>query len=285
MSQRENVAVKDLPSHNVRIITRDMSEFTRLYAATVKIPKDLATQIEKFSIFIINNSDNAITAYQVKWEFVQKNGKKVSKTTARSNFDSFSALGRENQPPIISAHAKYFSTIFDEIVVNQDGATVTLVSDQPQFPENMKSIVQEKLSNDILELQKLMENCTEWSVSLDGVFFSNGTFIGPNTTDYFERVKARLDAKIEVLNEISRIFALPATSQAQSHAVVFKYAERLLKETPAKKPGFSAEAFYDRSKHNFAKEIIGQRTKSSDEQAIKNVLNEMPYRHIKLVKM
>lgn len=40
------------------------------------------------------------------------------------------------------------------------------------------------------------------TVIADGIFFDDGTFIGPDTTDFFTEVKAQMDARRELLSEI-----------------------------------------------------------------------------------
>ncbi len=41
------------------------------------------------------------------------------------------------------------------------------------------------------------------TVSVDGAFFDDGRFVGPNTSHYFERVKAEVDAKSDLLAKIA----------------------------------------------------------------------------------
>jgi len=45
-------------------------------------------------------------------------------------------------------------------------------------------------------------NYSEVTVSIDGAFFEDGTFVGPNTTNFFEQTKAVIDARRDLLNEI-----------------------------------------------------------------------------------
>ena len=44
--------------------------------------------------------------------------------------------------------------------------------------------------------------CPTMTVTLDGVFFDDGTFIGPDTNDFFAKVKAQMDVRHEVLQGV-----------------------------------------------------------------------------------
>ncbi len=51
-------------------------------------------------------------------------------------------------------------------------------------------------------LNSELSQYTRITVSLDGAFFDDGSFIGPNTTDFFSHVKAQLDARQDIVREI-----------------------------------------------------------------------------------
>jgi hypothetical protein len=54
------------------------------------------------------------------------------------------------------------------------------------------------------------EEFAEISVSIDGAFFDDGTFVGPDTSNFFAQIKAVIDARRDLLNEIAIGLSNPA---------------------------------------------------------------------------
>jgi hypothetical protein len=238
----------------------------------------MTKSVKQFSIFISNMSDRAIAAYAVKWEFLQSNGKIIS--DKREYFQLKPTSSDTN--PALRPHSSRLISLINGVVVNRYPAK--LITDFPQFPENERPEIKDALINEISELNKKLVKSVGWSVTLDGVLFTDGTFVGPDTIGYFDRIKARSDARQDILQEISDIVAQANESSAQAYTNAFRHAEEVLGSGVPRFSGFNTTDFYKRSKAQTAQEILTRRNKLGDQEAIDFVKNELSKPRMRLIK-
>src|SRR6185295_4351954 len=67
--------------------------------------------------------------------------------------------------------------------------------DQP-VQDTFSAGLRDQLDADLLQASDI-------TVSLDGVFFDDGTFVGPNVSGFFERIQAMVSAKLDLISEIA----------------------------------------------------------------------------------
>ena len=64
--------------------------------------------------------------------------------------------------------------------------------------------------------------CPTMTVTLDGGFFDDGTFIGPDTNDFFAKVKTQIDVRYEILQGVQSDL-----KSGKDPAAVFKGLEQM----------------------------------------------------------
>jgi hypothetical protein len=161
--------------------------------------------VKSFSVFISNSARKTIAAYVLVWQLVKTDGRVI--TSTQSYAEPGILMGDEipSNPAFKHTQAiepnavRCFSwegPVLQEVNrplsgVGSIGSDQT-VPNQPNDPVAVRA----RLSKELYE-------ATDVTVSLDGVFFDDGTFIGPNTTGYFERTEALINAKADLLREVA----------------------------------------------------------------------------------
>jgi len=109
------------------------------------------------------------------------------------------------------------------------------------------------------------------TVSLDGAFFDDGTFVGPDETQFFSKVKAQMDARYELYRRVQQMLF----SQVPSHKIL-RYVTDLA-NVPRVPLGHnsSADEFYDFFKRFYAQEISRIWNKSGEDSAGQYVANSL----------
>jgi hypothetical protein len=266
--------VQGLPQHNIFIVDQSDPSFEELFTSLVKIPGEFAEDVKRFSVFITNKSDRTVASYVVKWEFLRADGKTVSSTKAYSQLNSLDGNAR-NQPPALKPHSSGLVSLINEIQEHKYPAT--FIGDDSAFPAAKQSAAKNNMTQRINKLHDKLKTSVSWSVTLDGVLFTDGTFVGPDTTGYFDRIKARFDARDDLLREMSDISAKPAE--------VFNHAKNVPNAERPKLKGLKVSDFYDRSKAELAREIITRQKNMGDQQTIDFIKSESGKPRIQLTKL
>jgi len=187
---------RDLPEHGIHIVTPVDKSFDDL--AAIHFKNRSPESLKPFAVFIKNSGHKPVLAYALKWELRDQDGRLIT-----SNTIGYSELGLLMGDEI-PKDVKHTNTIepgamrcfswdsqIEQDAVEAVGATGMSSRPLPTV-EGGSSILASKLSQ-----------ATNVSVSVDGVFFEDGTFVGPNTTGYFEQIQAMLNARVDLLREIA----------------------------------------------------------------------------------
>jgi hypothetical protein len=194
---------KDIPEHGLIIVGQPQPEFASLRKSLRK-GAILAERLPQPYVFIKNLNNKRAVAYSIKWELVKDDGQVVSRIVTYCREDVLKgeeAPEDKNDRIILRSHkARLFS-----FYGYGDGEEVLLNS--PPSEENEQATDNEMLQK--LEQAGVaarandeLSHTVSVNVSIDGAFFEDGTFVGPNTTSYFERVRAQTGAKQEMLEAI-----------------------------------------------------------------------------------
>jgi len=109
----------------------------------------------------------------------------------------------------------------------------------------------------------------EIRVSVDGAFFDDGTFVGPDTTHFFSKVQASVDAKRDLLEEMSF-----AREHGLSLSRVFKNVQEVASSPDVS--SFSTQAdHYNYHKKIYAQEVLRIRQTVGDERALAQAVRSL----------
>jgi hypothetical protein len=117
------------------------------------------------------------------------------------------------------------------------------------------------------------------TVSIDGVFFEDGTFLGPDTTGFFATVEAYVNAKRDLLQEINF-----AVKNKRSLDEIFTYIEELA-SSPLPNKRLSQADLYNLYKKANAEEMLRLRTASNGQRAVEIELHQYQKKWPKLKKL
>lgn len=115
------------------------------------------------------------------------------------------------------------------------------------------------------DLSRDLSQYINLTATLDGIFFDDGLFVGPDTTRLFERVLALQNAKHDVLTTI-----VIKIRDGKSHGEIFKDVEALTK-SPKVKWGKNSTYidYYNRHKSDFAEDLLSMKTSSGSDKTLK----------------
>lgn len=276
MNQMHNLTVNSLPDHSIFIIDRSDTAFEKLFSAQVNVPQDMEDDIKRFSVFITNNSNRAIAAYIVKWEFLQPNGRVINDYRGYSQL-KLSAIGTDDLHPALTSRSSRLLSL-----INGVASATKLLNPPSLIPEDKRGYIKNNLNNEISHLTKKLEKSVSWSVTLDSVLFTDGTLVGTDTHGYFEELKAQLEGRQDMFQEVLNIIS--NETPERTYADAFKHAEEIIGSGVPPLSGFAASDFYKRSKGLAAQEILTRRSRLGEQQAIEFVKNALSKPRFQLVK-
>lgn len=275
--KKETVAPKTEPSV-VKFNVRGLSE----HNVSLIAPSDplltggRAVFVDPYSVALRNTSSNAVVGYSIKWECFD--GKTESATRDMSHDRKFSnslgfafMYGEESERRAILKNA-------DEVI--QPNST-WLIS--PDLPARKLSGPLEEIQTgrDQAALAKLQAACPTMTVTLDGVFFEDGTFIGPDTNDFFAKVKTQMDVRHEVLQGVQR-----DVKSGKDPTEVFKELEQMRDRERQQSGGEMTtnelRSFY---RHMFAQDVLGMKEMCGVDGAIANVQRQLSRHWVTLRKL
>lgn len=227
-----------------------------------------------FSVFLRNRGKRHVVAYVLKWEMLGANG------ITTTQFSSYS------QPGILLGYGVNTPTVPGQGHVISPGSMRLFTINSPIDPVgkpamgSVSSIGSSKEGVDLSvkpsdRARSALLKVTNITVSLDGAFFDDGQFVGPNTSHYFERIKAEVDAKRDLLTKIAdadkkpdgvdHVFetlqtggdedSLPTYVEATPEAQYQYYSKAYAREILNMKDAYGKEkaAAYFRALHNLPK--------------------------------
>jgi len=191
---------RDLPEHGVHIITPVDASFDDLVTKYFK--NKSSETLKPFSVFIQNSDSRMVVAYALTWEFAKKDGKITSQTVGYSEPGILMGNEMPKDPAFRHKTAiepggvrcfSWNSQIEQDAVENSESSVSPLARQQTQ--ENRASEVWASLESELSQ-------ATDVTVSVDGVVFEDGTFVGSNLI-FFQQLQAIVNAKVDLLREIA----------------------------------------------------------------------------------
>ena len=216
-SMKVRVASKGIPEHGLALIGPADSSFKNsLTAALGRSNAGISETESLFSVFVMNSSRRSVVAYHLTWNLVDASGRTVyhqrsfkdplflmeyRKTQGR-NLEGHS-IGPESERLIslvplltdISHREEGIGGGFFE------GATST---DVGSIKRSLQKRNTRELANRLIEDLNQLVSVT---VYLDGAFFDDGTFVGPDESQFFSKVKAQVDARHDLYEQIQDMFS------------------------------------------------------------------------------
>lgn len=252
MSVRLNVA--DLQEHGLTIIgSGDTSFDGMLDVLRVNTSGAPLEAIRPYSVFIKNTGRRAVVAFVLKWELIRPDGRVIAETN--QYVTKYSLMGDEVSDSgghIIKPNTSWWA--FPGFAVAQD--TSGLNTGSPEFAAYL-----ERANRDLAQY-------TGITVSIDGVFFEDGAFVGPDTTEFFGKVKALIDASQDLRRDIeTRVKSGKSADEVLTHVT-----EEARKSKVKLGRNSTAEDYYKHFKRSAAEELLNMRSVSGNEKTLEHAL-------------
>lgn len=265
--------VNDLPQHGVVIHGPASAGFSNKLLALVTVPDDLSGDAMRYSVIVENKTPQHIIAMSVVWRFYPSGGEPIMQSY------SFSFMGNS-----------VFNNVAESLIKPGEQYPLSLLLDSVGFgrqrAQEIKSDGQTKQRLERVNAQ--IARSVKWSVEIDGVLFSNGVCVGPNTTKYLDLLDARIRGARDMVNELAnRLDAGEPAADVLAHARSF--AEITDERLEAPLPDFrermhNPESAYNQAKTGMARQAVARDKNFGGERAMIEWIRESSRMHIPLVK-
>lgn len=245
--------VKDIPESGLTITTPANQDFDSAVKARFGTKSAAIEPLLPFSILIKNSGTRSVIAYTLKWELMRGDGQTLTQTRSYTTLWKLMGVeGADTDGNIIRPNSFAFAT-----------------------PTNIElSQVAERAANGDLQVQAYINNVREelagytgMTITLDGVFFDDGTFVGPDTTGYFLKVKGLRDARRDLYGELKLSLV-----QGKSPDQALQRVEEVANEPDVRLTSTSTpDDYYKKYKKEAASELLRIRRASGDEKAVEHV--------------
>lgn len=185
--------VKDLPDHGLNIIRPFDPAYSDLVSKLLKgKPNPFIESLAPFSIFIENTGKHAVVACALNWEMITPDGKTLMWRREYTNLLGLmeNELSDVREGFIIEPNSTWF---FTPAALEIGNDTADRISDRPEAASELNRLLPE------------LSHFTSITVSLDGAFFNDGSFVGPDDTQFFAKVEAmrngRRDSFLAAIND------------------------------------------------------------------------------------
>jgi hypothetical protein len=185
----------DSSGHGVSIITVADPTFEELISAySGRHPQAPIDDLKPFSIFIQNTTEKTIVGFKVRWVFTKTDGTTVDKVTTRTTLWALTnTLGADTEAALQRTNG---------VIGPKSYGFVSLAAPPESLTGRVVNLAdQSGMREELKVLNSELQNYTEVSVNLDGIFFDDGGFTGTDDK-YYEDIKAEVDANQDVLKEI-----------------------------------------------------------------------------------
>jgi hypothetical protein len=261
----------DFRNYGIYLIDPSNPSFATRIAQLLKGREQTLSDFPVQSIFLENRSSRSIVGYRITWEGIDRRGDPDA--TDVSNIilyvlfhgdESERQKAMAGEGRIIRPNSIWFIPV-DGIAEPVEDTRVAGIDDS-----KYRSL-----------LQKMSDQFSGVTISLDGLFFDDGTFLGVDKTGFFNEVKSQLDARYEILNGVEQ--SLKSGAKAED---VLKNLEKLASQPMPQLGERPTRGQYIHSfRVLFAKDVLGMKALYGTEKAIQDVHTQLAKPWVQLRKL
>jgi hypothetical protein len=261
------IQTKDFPEQGVHLIGPSSPSFAKL-AQLVTSDELSGTAVPP--VFLQNTSKHSIVGYRITWACIDRAG--ITDVRSKSNIISYVFLhGDESERIQAMAGDRGVMEPNSNWFISLDGPTRRVEdtgAGQAWMPGSYTT-------------PKISEKYPKITISVDGVFFDDGTFVGPDTTGFFNEAEYEIDARYEILNQVES--DLKSGVRVED---VFKKLEQIAGQSvPELAESPSRAEYLNFFRGMFAKNILGMKHLYGTERAIEDVHQQLSKPWVKLRKL
>ncbi|MCW5959763.1 MAG: hypothetical protein KIS76_06335 [Pyrinomonadaceae bacterium] len=207
-----NLVVKnDLQKYGIEIIASTDPNFESELTQYIGSENSLISLVESakpFTFFIKNNSSKEIVGVSLRWKFSDLKGQNHEIPQSEANPGVLMGIKpldpkMKGKTGLINSKATKFFTYFKDMI----GPQITIANIRINNPSNQNdhSIDSNQKGHLILNSQKerLLSENNDFSVSIDGIVFDDGSFVGADQNLFFNMLSAQIQARKDILNSLN----------------------------------------------------------------------------------
>jgi hypothetical protein len=252
----------DIPQHGLLLVDPSDPFSEKVNPSLISKLQAIDDSVRDRCLALLNESDQPVVAYKLLWNLEQADGaRRVDEKSFASTTQLLGAQTTEEQPKSIDDPAikggefRLFSTTTRMPVrieaKAESGGIEAIAAGMPLFPK--------KENTDYIRA----------TISIDGAFYGDGRFVGPDKTGYFALIQAEVKAKLDLLHEISRQFETGGSlkkffDQLRGESAPMQYRPHM---TPSEVYSFYRQIFVD--------EVLRIRDVSGENGAVHLSLREL----------
>ena len=262
LPQVETVGLSD---HGLILIGPKDPTFDNLMAEKTS-SVDISTA-KPFSVFVVNKGAQSVAACLVKWEVLLPDGRTVTPSRAYNGALKTVSNGR-------SVH------LTGDIVPN--GKRLFSLIDSSD-----SSGRQVRMGGGGSDIIRQLSDSVKITVSIDGVLFVDGTFVGADTKNYFARLRAEMEASRDLYDEIAQLMNTSVEPKAaMDHIEALANSQLNSAQARSGKDSRSGKDFgYSIMKKRYATRLLGMRKAKGDRAVLEFVRAELSKPRVNLRKL
>src|SRR5713226_2760907 len=255
---------RDIPQHGLLLVDTSGSFYGEIAPSFNSKWREISDSVQFPCLALLNESDQTVVAYKLLWNLERANGARRVDEKSFANIEALMGVD-----------------VIEEQVQSFDDPTIRpgdfrLFATTTRMPIDTRTEAQRSCG--IKAITGGMPFSSDdrggsayirATITIDGAFYSDGRFVGPDTTGYFAIVRAEVRAKVDLLHEISRHF--------ESGRPLRELFEHLRADSPPTRyrPHMTAKEAYDFYRRIFTEEVLNMRRACGEAEAVDLTLNEL----------
>lgn len=273
----------DLQKFGIEIIASTDENFSDELRRHLGESDELMTLVESarpFAFFVRNNSQKEIVGVSLRWKFVASNGQIFEIPQSEANPGVLMGMKPldpklKGKTSLINRKDTKFFSYFKEIV-GQRIALAKMLLENPSIRRNLRADVsQSDISNMNAQKANILNSYINFSVSVDGVVFDDGAFVGEDQNFFFDTLSGDMQARKDILSASTEA-RLSGKKDAEILDGILSETSRMSANLMELRPGNATrERTFDFSYktylRNLQRELIFRRSRLSDGEVIKQL--------------
>lgn len=251
--------VKDLADQGLVVVASSDPSYDAMVHAFLKGKSDpIVDSLGPYSVFIKNTSTRTVVACILNWEMLQSNGQI---RRLRSEYINLPALMGNSLDEVkegfkIRPNSPwFFIPTYLQVDQDEDGS------------KRAGSVESDSTNKELEKVRSQFSRDLSITVTLDGAFFEDGTFIGPDTSGFFAKVEAIRNAKRDLFQEIAN-----ERIKGKTLSDALRHVEDVANRSEVKLSDTSPPAdYYNSFKREAAAELVRMRNREGDDRVLDQV--------------